>query len=211
MTHPLDSLPGLPRVSRETRDRLDLLVQELERWQRVKNLVGPRTLADVWKRHVADSLQLLTMAPSTGVWADLGTGAGFPGLVIAIARLETCADTVHLVESNDRKCAFLRHVVRLAGLPVQVHAARMEDVLPKLDPRPEIVSARALAPLEALLTATQSLLMTGAVGIFPKGEDVETELTEAARHWRFHVARHASLTSREGCVLVIRDLRPVAV
>ena len=121
-------------VSRETEERLSVLVEELRRWQRVKNLVGPATLDRIWTRHVADSLQLLDLAPeSARTWLDLGSGAGFPGLVIAIAVLERVPGAVvHLVESNGRKCAFLRHAARLADAPAAVHEGRIEEEVARL-------------------------------------------------------------------------------
>jgi 16S rRNA (guanine527-N7)-methyltransferase len=108
--------PSAVDVSRETREKLELLERELRRWQEIKNLVGPATLDRIWDRHIVDSLQLLDLAPEARTWLDLGSGAGFPGLVLAIAGAERGL-RVHLVESNSRKCAFLRHVVRLAGAP----------------------------------------------------------------------------------------------
>ncbi len=117
-------------VSRETSQRLDVLVDELWRWQTIKNLVGPGTLAEVWTRHIADSLQLLAIEPQARRWVDLGSGAGFPGLVLAIALAERAGAHVHLVESNARKCAFLRDVARLAGAPATIHEARIEAVAP---------------------------------------------------------------------------------
>ncbi len=134
-------------VSRETSRKLDILVDELGRWQTIKNLVGPGTLAEVWTRHIADSLQLLAIEPQALRWADLGSGAGFPGLVLAIALAERAGAHVHLVESNSRKCAFLRHVARLAGAPATIHEARIEAVVSGLAGAVEIVTARALAPL----------------------------------------------------------------
>jgi 16S rRNA (guanine527-N7)-methyltransferase len=116
-------------VSRETVARLDLLAQELRRWQAVKNLVGPGTLDRIWTRHIADCLQLLGIATEAKRWLDLGSGAGFPGVVLGIAALERSGMSVDLVESNGRKCAFLRHIVRLTGAPVTVHASRVEAVI----------------------------------------------------------------------------------
>lgn len=191
-------------VSRETRLRLELLVDELKRWQRIKNLISEATLRDVWRRHVADSWQLLRFAPQAGDWLDLGSGGGFPGLVIAIGRTETQAGTTHLVESNGRKCAFLRHVGHRLRLDLRVHQARIEDVLPDWRPTPAVVSARALAPLTQLIGWTQALLRNGAVGIFPKGQDVEEELAQASRYWYFQADAEQSATDRDGRILLVR-------
>lgn len=176
-----DALAGLA-VSRETRDRLALLVAELERWQRVHNLVAPSTIADAWRRHIADSLQLLPLASPWSHWVDLGSGAGFPGLVVAIA----CAphQRVTLVESDGRKCAFLREAIRLTQARAEVEQSRIEQVLPRL-PRPDLVSARALAPLARLLDWTAPVLGNGAKALFPKGREAQSELTEARRRWTF--------------------------
>lgn len=192
-------------VSRETTGRLDLLVAELHKWQRIKNLVGPATLADVWRRHIADSLQLLDYAEPGANWLDLGSGAGFPGLVIALAGVERGV-TVSLVESNSRKCAFLRHAARLAGVKVEVHEARLEAVMPDFQGKTTVVSARALAPLADLLAWTEPLLTTGTVGLFPKGRDVASELTEAEKSWRFKAEILPSRTDSEARILRITSL-----
>ena len=190
----------LAGVSRETRGKLEIYEAELRRWQRVKNLVGPSTLDQVWERHFADSLQLQALAEGD-VWADLGSGAGFPGLVIAIARPGT---HVHLIESDSRKCAFLRHVARATGAPARVWDGRIEAVLPKLDPVPQVVSARALASLHDLLGLAAPLLMKGATGLFPKGRDHASELTKAAESWRFEADEIQSAVDPDGRILRIR-------
>jgi 16S rRNA (guanine527-N7)-methyltransferase len=171
-------------VSRETIERLSILAAELRRWQSVKNLVGPKTLNEVWSRHIADSLQLLPLVVDAKIWLDLGSGAGFPGLVVAIAGAERGLE-VHLVESNDRKCAFLRHVARATGVATEIHAERLEKVLPGFVGRADVVSARALAPLTQLVAWTSPLLKTGTLGLFPKGRDLSVELTEARKSWSF--------------------------
>ncbi|WP_407943136.1 16S rRNA (guanine(527)-N(7))-methyltransferase RsmG [Methylobacterium oxalidis] len=171
-------------VSRETAERLDIYVAQLRRWQGVKNLVGPATLAEVWTRHVADALQLLALAPQARTWLDLGSGAGIPGAILAIAGADRPGFRVDLVESNARKCAFLTEVVRLTGAPARVHNARIENVI-GAHQGVEIVCARALAALDQLLAWTEPVLKSGTTGLFPKGREVEAELTEAARRWRF--------------------------
>ena len=182
---PASRLPAGIDVSRETLDRLAVLEAELRRWQAVKNLVGPSTLGDIWERHIADSLQLLALAPDALRWADLGSGAGFPGLVIAIAGMERPGTSVQLVESNSRKCAFLRHVARLTGAPVVVHERRLEAAVPELAGTLDVVTARALASLDQLLAWTHPLLTTGVTALFPKGRDAAAELTEARKSWKF--------------------------
>lgn len=190
-------------VSRETLSRLDTLVTELARWQTIKNLVGPATLQEVWTRHIADSLQLLALAPNARTWLDLGSGAGFPGLVLAIAGSGT---EVHLVESNSRKCAFIRQVARLTGAPARVHEARLEAVVPDFQGRVDVVSARALAALPQLLAWTQPLLTTGTTGLFPKGREALAELTEARKSWTFQEEMIPSRTDSEARILRITQL-----
>jgi 16S rRNA (guanine527-N7)-methyltransferase len=196
-------------VSRETLARLQVLADELGRWQAIKNLVGPATLQEVWSRHIADSLQLLSLAPNAKLWLDLGSGAGFPGLVLAIAGAERGL-AVHLVESNDRKCAFLRHVARLTGAQATVHARRLEQVVPGFAGRADVVSARALAALDQLIAWTEPLLTNGTVGLFPKGRDVASELTQARKSWTFEADILPSRTDSEARILRITSLASAA-
>ena len=175
-----DRVLAAAHVSRETAERLDLYVAQLVRWQTIKNLVGPATLAEVWTRHVADALQLLDLMPEARTWLDLGSGAGIPGLILAIAGPPGIR--VDLVESNARKCAFLTEAARITAAPVKVHNARIEAVVG--DHRGvDVVCARALAPLDQLLAWTEPLLKTGTTGLFPKGREALTELTDAAARW----------------------------
>ena len=190
----------LAGVSRETQSRLDIYEAELLLWQKVKNLVGRSTLDEIRTRHFADSLQLAGLAEGR-IWVDLGSGAGFPGLVIAIARPGT---QVHLIESDSRKCAFLRHAARATGANAEVWEGRIESVLPKLDPSPDVVTARALASLDDLLGLAAPLLMTGAIGLFPKGRDYLSELTKASESWRFEVDAIPSAVDPDGRILRIR-------
>ncbi|HEV2574612.1 MAG TPA: 16S rRNA (guanine(527)-N(7))-methyltransferase RsmG [Beijerinckiaceae bacterium] len=168
-------------VSRETWVKLELYEDRLRRWQRVKNLVAPSTLDQIWSRHFADSQQILAHArtaegyPKT--WVDLGSGGGFPGLVIAICLAGTDA-RVHLVESDHRKCAFLRDVARETQAPAVVHNLRIEDCYADVG-RVDMVTARALAPLWKLLDLAAPFIEDGAKCLFLKGQDVESELTEA--------------------------------
>lgn len=178
-------------VSRETSDRLDLYVAQLRRWQSIQNLVGPGTLAEVWNRHVADALQLLALAPEARTWLDLGSGAGIPGLILAIAGAPR-GIRVDLVESNARKGAFLTETIRLTGAHARVRNARIEAVIADYIGT-DVVCARALAPLDRLLDWTGPLLKTGTVGLFPKGRDVRAELTRAAARW---TVRHDLVPSR---------------
>lgn len=195
-------------VSRETFRRLGLIVELLRKWQKTINLVAPATLSEVWSRHIADSLQLINhVAADSARWADLGSGGGFPGLVVAAALSERPGADVHLVESDTRKSAFLREVARVAELPVTVHAQRIEQVAQMLAPGTEVVSARALAPLPKLLELAEPFLTAGALGVFPKGRDAERELTEARKGWTLDCDLRASVSDREARVLLVRSAR----
>ena len=195
---------ALVPVSRETAARLDRFVALLLQWQVRTNLIASSTVAQIWTRHVADSLQLLALAPQAKVWVDLGTGAGFPGLVIACALAEQADAVVHLVESNQKKAAFLREAARLTGAPATVHAERIEDFAIRFSGRVDAVTARALAPLKNVLALAEPLLKTGAMALFLKGQDVEAELTEASKYWTIDATLVPSKTSQAGRVAVIR-------
>lgn len=192
-------------VSRETFEKLELLERELRRWQGIKNLVGPVTIDQIWERHIVDSLQLLDLAPDAKTWIDLGSGAGFPGLVLAIAGAERGLK-VHLVESNSRKCAFLRQIARLTGSAVTIHEARLETVILGFVGKADVVSARALAALDQLLDWTAPLLKARTIGLFPKGRDVETELTEARKKWTFEAETLPSSTDSSARILRITSI-----
>lgn len=191
-------------VPRETALRLDDYVIELRRWQAIKNLVGPGTLEQIWSRHLLDCAQLLRHAPANAkVWADLGSGAGLPGLVLAILLQDRPGAKVHLVESNGRKCAFLRHAARVCEAPAIIHCFRIDDSLPERLGPVDVVTARALAPLTQLLDWSNGLWRTGAVGLFLKGQDVEKELTDASKSWRFNAELIPSLTEPKARIVRI--------
>src|SRR5579872_747800 len=194
----------LTPVSRETVARLDRLVELLLSWEQHTNLVARSTLPIVWTRHVADSLQLLSLAPDARKWVDLGSGGGFPGLVIACALADTNGAEVHLVESIGKKATFLREGAHVTGAPVIVYAARIEDFVKRSGDRFDVVTARALAPLPTLLTMAYPLLKSGATGLFPKGQDVAAELTEAAKCWKLDYGLVPSRTDSKGQIVVLR-------
>jgi 16S rRNA (guanine527-N7)-methyltransferase len=201
-----DAALALTPVSRETAERLDRFVDLLLTWQRTTNLISPSTFSHLWTRHVADSLQLLDIAPEARVWIDLGSGGGFPGLVIACALADHKDTAVHLVESNAKKAAFLREAARVTGTPITVHAVRIENFVDSWDGRADVVTARALASLKALLTLSFPLIQRGALGVFPKGQDVEGELTEASKYWNINHNLVPSRTDRSGRIVVVRAL-----
>lgn len=195
-------------VSRETLSRLTIIADLLVKWQKTINLVAPATLPDLWSRHVADSLQLVHHVPERPLrWVDLGSGGGFPGLVVAAVLAEREGAEMHLVESDTRKAAFLREAARVAGLPAIVHAARIEQVAERLAPGTDVVSARALAPLPKLLDLAGPFLSAGAIGLFPKGRDAERELTEARRSWTLDCDLRPSTSDPDGRILLVRGAR----
>lgn len=199
---------ALTPVSRETSERLDRFVELLLRWQRRTNLIAPSTVSRLWTRHVADSLQLLDLVPQARVWVDLGSGAGFPGLVIATALAGEPGAMVHLVESNTKKAAFLREAQRATGAPATVHLQRIEDFAASFQGRLDAVTARAVAPLKSLLDQCFSLLgKSGATGLFPKGQHAELELADAAAQmesWNMRATLAPSRTDPAGRIVVIR-------
>jgi 16S rRNA (guanine527-N7)-methyltransferase len=194
---------ALTPVSRETVARLDRFVAALLDWQSRVNLIAPSTAPHLWTRHIADSLQLLALAPQARVWADLGSGAGFPGLVIACALAERPDACVHLVESNAKKAAFLRAAAREASIPAVVHGMSVVDFMAAA-PAVEVLTARALAPLSDLLTMAYPLLEKGVVGLFPKGQNVYVELTEAAKCWNIQATLVLSRTDSKARIVVVR-------
>jgi 16S rRNA (guanine527-N7)-methyltransferase len=195
-------------VSRETAERLDRFIELLLSWQPTTQLVARSTLPELWTRHVADSLQLLSLAPAARTWVDLGSGGGFPGLVIACALAGAAGAKVHLVESNAKKAAFLREAIRITKAPGTVHPMRIENFVGNFRGPADVVTARALAPLKVLLDQSVRLLERGGQGIFPKGQDVEAELTEAAKYWNMNAALVPSRTDSKGRIVIVRDLRP---
>lgn len=177
----------------------------LAEWNEKLNLVGPSALEAFWPRHAWDSAQLLRPEPGAKTWADLGAGAGFPGLVLAILLKDTPGAHVHLVESLGKRCRFLEAVVQTLNLPATVHNARAEALSLKVD----VVTARAVAPLTRLLGFAEPYLKRGAVGLFLKGQDVASELTEATRYWKFELELTPSLSSSEGQIVRVKGLSRV--
>jgi 16S rRNA (guanine527-N7)-methyltransferase len=193
-------------VSRETSQRLSRFVAFLLDRQRTTNLIAASTIPIIWSRHVADSLQLLALAPDARRWVDLGSGGGFPGMVIACALADAPGAHVHLIESIRKKAAFLRDAIRETGVPATVHHGRIEDIAPRLAGETEIVTARAVAPLKELLTMINPFLERGAQALLMKGQDVDAELTQAAKYWTIDHTAVPSQTSPTGRILIVRHL-----
>jgi 16S rRNA (guanine527-N7)-methyltransferase len=194
-------------VSRESWQRIEQFVALLLTWQQRINLISPASIPHIWERHVLDSLQLLPLLPPNAqTAADLGSGAGFPALPLAIAS-GVC---FHLYESNQKKAAFLREALRVTGTKGEVHAERLEG--PKTTqpyPKVDVVTARALAPLHELLHLARPFLDTGAMALFLKGQDMDQELTEASKSWTITYTKHASLTDSQAIVLAVQEITRV--
>ncbi len=188
--------------------RLRLFEDLVRRWSNVKNLVSHQSLSELWIRHILDSAQVQRALPDANVWADLGSGGGFPGIVTAILLAGRPNALVHLVESDNRKCAFLRAVSRETGVKTVVHHGRIEAVVPKLKGI-EGVSARALADLDQLVAWAEPLLLRGAVGVFPKGRTVQNELTRLSTDSRFNINLRPSISQPDSVIALVRSESPM--
>lgn len=193
-------------VSRETFDRLVTFEQLFLKWNRSINLAAPSTLDDVWGRHILDSAQLARIAPQAKRWADLGSGGGFPGLVMAFLLGERDGASIDLVESNRKKASFLQAVIGQFGLPARVVARRIDDSY-ALVSAPEIITARALAALPSLLDLSAPWLTKGSRALFHKGRDYRSEVEESTHRWAFDLVEHPSMTDAHGVILEVTDLR----
>jgi 16S rRNA (guanine527-N7)-methyltransferase len=192
---------ALTPVSRETEARLDRFLDLLWTWQAKTNLVSPSTLPRLWSRHVSDSLQLLDLALGAKVWMDLGSGGGFPGMVLACALADVPGASVHLVERNGKKAAFLREALRVTGAPGVIHLADIEDIVDRLAAPVDCITARAVAPLNQLIGFAEPVVRRGAKALFLKGQDVEGELTEATKYWKIEPRLHPSRTGGHGWIV----------
>jgi len=199
----------LNTVSRETLARLDRFVELLLHWQSSMNLIGSSTIPQLWTRHVADSLQLLDLAPNARTWIDLGTGAGFPGVVIACALAGMPGAKVWLVDKSPKKGAFLRAAVRALDIPALVHTGRIEDFSASFSDSADVVTARALAPMPKLLGFVAPFVEKGAQALLSKGQDIDAELTEAAKYWNIEAMRVPSRTNPTSRIVVVSRLEPV--
>lgn len=191
-------------VSRETLERIEAYRQLLDRWARRINLIGPATRDDFWTRHALDSAQLLDIAgPAATRWVDVGTGAGFPGLILAALLANRRGAEVTLIESSTKRCAFLREAVRLLQAPARVVEAKVEDV----EPVPaDVLTARAFAPLDRFLPQAARYAALGARILLPKGTDVASEVAQARKSWHFEVKSTVSRTDPRGWIIEISEL-----
>jgi len=194
-------------VSRETFDKLSLYVELLKKWQPKINLVSPKTIDEVWSRHILDSVQISPFITETHeketLLADFGSGAGFPGLILSALGFIN----VHLVESDQRKTVFLKEVARQCDLPVTVHNKRIEDT--ELE-NISCITARALSSLDQLFTYAVPVLKQGGECYFLKGASVDQEIEEAQKNWNFSFTKRPSLTEQDACILHITDIKSAA-
>ncbi len=196
------------RVSRETQERLEHFVDLFQKWSKAINLSAPSTLKDAWDRHIADSAQIFQLQSRAANWVDLGSGGGFPGVVTAIFLAEVKDGWVRLVESNNKKAAFLRTALRETGARGSVHPTRIEDAAVDL-PVCDFVSARALADLDKLLEFVQPFAMRNEKirAYFHKGRDYRSEVENAHGRWAFDLVEHKSAVEMDSVVLEISNIR----
>jgi 16S rRNA (guanine527-N7)-methyltransferase len=193
----------LPDVSRETFQRLLAFEALFIKWSSAYNLAASSTLNNFWRRHIMDSAQLAAIRQPSGIWLDLGSGGGLPGLVIAILMRGSGAGMVHLVESNGKKAAFLRHALLETGATGIVHQVRIEDAK-RTVPQAEVITARALAGLSDLLRLAKPWLDTGAIALFHKGREFREEIRQARDEWQFDLIEHNSAVDPASAILEIR-------
>ena len=192
-------------VSRETFEGLVAFEVVFRRWAARINLVAPSTLPDLWARHILDSAQLARIKPASLRWVDIGSGGGFPGAVIALLLKERQGGSIDLVESNRKKAAFLQTSMAQFEAPARVHARRIEDMYATVR-KPEIVTARALASLSALLGLAEPWLSEGATGLFHKGREYPSEIRESADVWKYDLVEHTSLIDPDSVILEVSNL-----
>lgn len=196
-------------VSRETGARLAAFEAEFLKWAARINLVASSTMKDVRQRHIADSAQILDLAPNAKTIIDLGSGGGFPGLILAVLLAETPESHVHLVESNAKKCAFLRHIIRMLSLSATVHNNRIEHVIGTIK-RPDIITARALAPLPLLVQLALPQLCQNVPAFFHKGRDHDQEIQAARGEFKFDLLVHPSRIDSGSVILEMRNVALLA-
>jgi len=191
-------------VSRETEDRLAAFVDLIARWRKTTNLISESTFAAVWTRHIADCAQLIALAPAAKRWIDMGSGAGFPGLVIAIQLTGVPDAAVHCIESDQRKCAFLREAVRATGAVATIRPERVEAIEPSSLEAVDAVTARAFAPLSPTLKLARPWMERGAVGVFPRGESAKEQLAALSQASAYEIEALRSVVDTKATILRVR-------
>lgn len=192
-------------VSRETFAALEAFEADFRKWSARINLAAPSTLDALWSRHILDSAQIAKLAPHALRWLDIGSGGGFPGAVLAILLKDRPGAHIDLVESNNKKASFLRAVLGSCSAPAKVHVSRIEEAA-GLFAQPQIVTARALAPLPKLLGLAEPWLADGATALFHKGRDYEAEVKESVNEWCFDLIEHQSRIDQTSRILEISGL-----
>jgi 16S rRNA (guanine527-N7)-methyltransferase len=194
-------------VSRETHERLTHYVELFKKWNKTTNLAAPSTISEIWSRHIADSAQIFQLSPQPQKWVDLGSGGGLPGVVTAIFLAELNDGWVHLVESNNKKAAFLRVALAETGARGSVHPIRIEKA-PEIIPQCDVISARALADLDLLLEYMHPWAKDSEKvrAFFNKGRDYQSEITKARGRWQFDLIKHSSVVEADSVVLEISRL-----
>lgn len=188
-------------------ERLALFEALVQKWNPAINIVARSALTELWSRHILDSVQIFRFRPAEGLWLDLGSGGGFPGIVLAILAKQLSPEVrFRLVESDQRKSVFLRECCRQLGLSADILTERIENLEAQ---NASVVSARALAPLSVLCEYAFRHMVPSGVAVFLKGQQSEAEITEAGRFWKFDLERHASVTSKDASILMIRGLHHV--
>lgn len=210
MNHKYQSLiEAAGPVSRETFDRLCNFEESFKRWSAKINLAAPSTLSDLWNRHILDSARILPLAPNVLRWVDIGSGGGFPGAVLALLLAERSGAHIDLVESNRKKTSFLNVTLASLKAPATVHSIRIEDSYSVIS-SPQVVTARALAPLSRLLELAEPWLITGgATAFFHKGRDYEREIEESGIGWRYDLVKHNESKWGDGVILEIKNLQRI--
>jgi 16S rRNA (guanine527-N7)-methyltransferase len=194
----------LAPVSRETEERLAAFVALLDRWRKTTNLIANPTFASVWTRHIADSAQLIALAPEARRWVDMGSGAGFPGLVIAIQLADVRGAVVHCIESDGRKCAFLREAARATQAAAMIHHVRVEAIEPESLGAVDAVTARAFAPLPLALKLARPWMERGAIAVFPRGESAREQIAALPEASVYAIEALPSLVNPKAAILRIR-------
>jgi len=195
----------LVRVSRETEDRLAIFVEVLDRWRHKTNLISNPPFPSVWTRHIADSAQLIALAPQARRWVDMGSGAGFPGLVIAIQLADVPGAVVHCIESDGRKCAFLREAARATGAAAAIHPMRVEAIEPESLGTVDAVTARAFAPLPLTLKLARPWMERGAIAVLPRGESAKDQIAASPEAWTHAIETLQSVVNPKAAILRIRQ------
>jgi 16S rRNA (guanine527-N7)-methyltransferase len=194
-------------VSRETLERLMVFSEVLKKWNPKINLVSRKSIDDLWTRHILDSIQVFDAAPEGGAWLDIGSGGGLPGIIVAILAAEKSPDTlITLMESDQRKCAFLRNAARECGVSVTVKSKRIESAP---EENCDVLSARALADLDDLLGFAERHLAKNGTAMFPKGANWKKEVDNARKRWRFECDEITSVTEPGAVILKIKGVERV--